>query len=223
MSFCVCSISKMCRMSRTILEPEEDRFGYANGPPPKGFSPLQRSTNSCALRPLEIVIPPRAGHFSTLRLLASLQRRNSRFALKQSSLRALRCGGRDYGDTMRHHVPIMLSCAKVSHPGSVAAAIQARCVLFNTSPPCMSAHFTPGPSRPPEPAGPFRSRRKEKKPRLDIHDHIVYIGFILRVRRPFRRRTGSRRSSKPVVGMVIAVILTFSARLCLRRGEKIGA
>jgi general secretion pathway protein K len=45
-------------------------------------------------RPLEIVIPPCAGHFSTLRLLASLQRRNSRFALKQSSLRALRCGGR---------------------------------------------------------------------------------------------------------------------------------
>jgi general secretion pathway protein K len=41
-----------------------------------------------------MVIPPRAGPFSTLRLLASLQRRNSRFALKQSSLRALRCGGR---------------------------------------------------------------------------------------------------------------------------------
>jgi len=40
MSFCVCCISKMCRMSRTILEPEEDRFGYANRPPPKGFSPL---------------------------------------------------------------------------------------------------------------------------------------------------------------------------------------
>jgi hypothetical protein len=46
------------------------------------------------LRNLEIVIPPRAGHFSTLRLLASLQRRNSRFALKQSSLLALRYGGR---------------------------------------------------------------------------------------------------------------------------------
>jgi hypothetical protein len=45
-------------------------------------------------RPLEIVIPPRAGDFSTLRLLASLQRRNSRFALKQLSLRALHCGGR---------------------------------------------------------------------------------------------------------------------------------
>jgi hypothetical protein len=43
---------------------------------------------------LEIVIPPRAGHFSTLRLLALLQRRNSRFALKQSSLQTLRCGGR---------------------------------------------------------------------------------------------------------------------------------
>ena len=43
---------------------------------------------------MKIVIPPRAGHFSTLHLLASLQRRNSRFALKQSSLRALRCGGR---------------------------------------------------------------------------------------------------------------------------------
>jgi hypothetical protein len=41
----------------------------------------------------KIVIPPRAGHFSTLRLLASLQRRNSRLALKQSSLRVLRCGG----------------------------------------------------------------------------------------------------------------------------------
>jgi hypothetical protein len=39
---------------------------------------------------LEIVIPPRAGHFSTLHRLASLQRRNSRFALKQSSLPALR-------------------------------------------------------------------------------------------------------------------------------------
>jgi len=45
-------------------------------------------------RPLEIVIPSRAGHFPTLRLLAPLQRRNSRFALKQSSLSALRCGGR---------------------------------------------------------------------------------------------------------------------------------
>ncbi|MBU0652629.1 MAG: hypothetical protein KKG96_07075, partial [Proteobacteria bacterium] len=43
---------------------------------------------------MEIVIPPRAGHFSALRFLAPLQRRNSRFALKQSSLRALRCGGR---------------------------------------------------------------------------------------------------------------------------------
>jgi hypothetical protein len=43
---------------------------------------------------LKIVIPPRAGPFSTLRLLASLQRRNSRFALKQSSLQTLRCGGR---------------------------------------------------------------------------------------------------------------------------------
>jgi hypothetical protein len=46
------------------------------------------------MRPLKIVIPPRAAHFSTLRLLASLQRRNPRFALKQSFLRALRCGGR---------------------------------------------------------------------------------------------------------------------------------
>jgi len=45
-------------------------------------------------RPLKIVIPPRAGHFSTLRLLVLLQRRNSRFALKQSSLRARSCGGR---------------------------------------------------------------------------------------------------------------------------------
>lgn len=92
-------------------------------------------------------------------------------------------------------------------------------VFFLTHPlPACRAHFTPGPSRPPEPAGPFRSRRKEKKPRLNIHDHIVYIGFILRVRRPFRRRTGSKRSSKPVVGMVIAATITFSARLCLRRG-----
>jgi hypothetical protein len=45
------------------------------------------------MRPLKIVIPPRAGHFSTLRLLASLQRRNSRFALKHSSLRALKLRG----------------------------------------------------------------------------------------------------------------------------------
>jgi hypothetical protein len=44
-------------------------------------------------RPLKIVIPPRAGHFSILRLLASLQRRNSRFALKPSSLRALKPRG----------------------------------------------------------------------------------------------------------------------------------
>jgi hypothetical protein len=43
--------------------------------------------------PLKIAIPPRAGHFSILHLLASLQRQNSRFALKQSSLRPLRCGG----------------------------------------------------------------------------------------------------------------------------------
>jgi hypothetical protein len=42
------------------------------------------------LRPLKMVIPPRAGHFSTLQLLASLQRRNSRFVLRQSSLRALK-------------------------------------------------------------------------------------------------------------------------------------
>jgi hypothetical protein len=46
------------------------------------------------MRPLKIAIPPRAGHFSTLHPLASLQRRNSRSALRQSSLRALRCGGR---------------------------------------------------------------------------------------------------------------------------------
>jgi len=105
---------------------------------------------------------------------------------------------------------------------SVAAAIQARCVLFNTSTPCMSDPFYPRPLPAPEPAGPFRSRRKEKKPRLDIHDHIVYIGFILRVRRPFRRRTGSKRSSKPVVGMVIAFTAIFSARLCLRRGGRLG-
>jgi hypothetical protein len=45
------------------------------------------------VRPLKIVIPPRAGQFSTLRFLASLQRRNSRFALKQSSLRALKLRG----------------------------------------------------------------------------------------------------------------------------------
>jgi hypothetical protein len=97
-------------------------------------------------------------------------------------------------------------------------------VFFLTHPlPACRAHFTPGPSRPPEPASPFRSRRKETKPRLNIHDPIVYICFILRVRRPFRRRTGSKRSSKPVVGMAIAVIVTFSARLCLRRGGKIGA
>ena len=97
-------------------------------------------------------------------------------------------------------------------------------VFFLTHPlPACRDHFTPGPSRPPEPAGPFRSRRKEEKPRLDIHDHIVYIGFILRVRMPFRRRTGSKRSSKPVVGMVIADTVTFSARLCLRRGGEIGA
>jgi hypothetical protein len=42
---------------------------------------------------LEIMIPPRAGHFSTLRLLALLQRRNSRFALKPSSLRTLKLRG----------------------------------------------------------------------------------------------------------------------------------
>jgi hypothetical protein len=47
-----------------------------------------------ASRLLEIVIPPHAEYFSTLHLLASLQRRNTRFALKQSSLRALHCGGR---------------------------------------------------------------------------------------------------------------------------------
>jgi hypothetical protein len=45
-------------------------------------------------RPLGIGIPPRAGYFSTLRLLTALQRQNSRFALKQLSLRALRCEGR---------------------------------------------------------------------------------------------------------------------------------
>ena len=39
-----------------------------------------------SLRALDIV--------STMHHLASLQSRNSRFALKQSSLRALRCGGR---------------------------------------------------------------------------------------------------------------------------------
>ena len=98
-----------------------------------------------------------------------------------------------------------------------------RCVLFNTSTPCMSGPFYPRPLPAPEPAGPFRSRRKEKKPRLNIHDHIVYIGFILRVRGPFRRLAGSKRSSKPVVGMVIADTVTFSARLCLRRGGEIGA
>jgi hypothetical protein len=47
----------------------------------------------CITETLEIVIPSRAGHFSTLRLLASLQRRNSRFALKPSSLRALKLRG----------------------------------------------------------------------------------------------------------------------------------
>jgi hypothetical protein len=41
-----------------------------------------------------MVIPLRAGYFPTLHLLVLLQRRNSRFALKQSSLPALRCGGR---------------------------------------------------------------------------------------------------------------------------------
>jgi hypothetical protein len=54
----------------------------------------QRRVDPAKARALKIVIPPRAGYFSTLRLLASLQRRNSRFALKQSSLRALRYGGR---------------------------------------------------------------------------------------------------------------------------------
>ena len=39
-------------------------------------------------------------------------------------------------------------------------------VFFLTQPlPACRAHFTPGPSRPPEPAGPFRGRRKEEKPR----------------------------------------------------------
>lgn len=97
-----------------------------------------------------------------------------------------------------------------------------RCVLFNTSTPCMSP-FYPRPLPAPEPAFPYRSRRKEKKPRLDIHDRIVYIGFVLRVRRPLRRRTGLKRSSKPVVGMVIAVIVAFTVRLCLHRGANIGA
>jgi hypothetical protein len=45
------------------------------------------------LRNLKIVIPAHAGHFSTLHLLAALQRRNTRFALKQSSLRALKLRG----------------------------------------------------------------------------------------------------------------------------------
>jgi hypothetical protein len=56
------------------------------------------------LRNLKIVIPPRAGLFSTLRLLAkaaktklaalrSADSSNSRFALRQSSLRALKLRG----------------------------------------------------------------------------------------------------------------------------------
>jgi len=46
------------------------------------------------LRPLKITIPPHAGDVLTLHLLASLQRRNPRFALEQTSLRPPRCGGR---------------------------------------------------------------------------------------------------------------------------------
>ena len=80
-----------------------------------------------------------------------------------------------------------------------------QCVFFLTHPlPAGRTHFTLCPSRPPEPAGPFRGRREEKKPRLSIHDPIVYIGLIPRVRWPFRRRIGSKRSSNPVGGMVIA-------------------
>jgi hypothetical protein len=55
--------------------------------------PASADHDAVIARPLEIMIPPRAGHFSTLRLLASLQRRNPRFALKQSSLRALKLRG----------------------------------------------------------------------------------------------------------------------------------
>ena len=156
MSFFVCSISRCTGCQEIFWNRKENRFGYANGPPPKGFSPLQRSTNSCA----------------SLEALPPLFRQG---------------------------------------------------VFFLTHPlPACRAHFTPGPSRPPEPAGPFRSRREEKKPHLSIHDHIVYIGLIPRVRRPFRRRIGSKRSSKPVGGMVIALIMTFSARLCLRQRGRLG-
>jgi hypothetical protein len=125
---------KMHRMSRTILEPEKDRFGYANGPPPEGFSSLHQSTNSCS-------------------------------CLKRCRL----------------------------HSGKVCS------LLTHPLPPCRT-HFTPGLSQSPEPANPFRSRRKEKKPPLDIHDHIVYIGFIFRARSRFG--VGSKRSgpqNRPLV------------------------
>ena len=46
------------------------------------------------MQPLKIIIPPHAGYFSTLRFLAALPGKNSRFALKQFSRRSLRCGGR---------------------------------------------------------------------------------------------------------------------------------
>jgi hypothetical protein len=80
-----------------LLHPEAFRSIHPWQPPMPGTRIRHSHGNGNDVpysRPLEIVIPPRAGYFSTLRLLASLQRRNSRFALKQSSLRALRCGGR---------------------------------------------------------------------------------------------------------------------------------
>ena len=47
------------------------------------------------LRNLKIVIPPRAVHFSTMIILASLPGKNSRLkALRQFSRRSLRCGVR---------------------------------------------------------------------------------------------------------------------------------
>ncbi|MBA4423253.1 MAG: hypothetical protein C0390_09170 [Syntrophus sp. (in: bacteria)] len=67
------------------------------------------------MRLLKIAIPPHAGYFSALRLLASLQRRNSRFALKQSSLRALKLWGQ--GATKN------LQCA---FPGSDFQVVQTR-------------------------------------------------------------------------------------------------
>jgi hypothetical protein len=174
MSFCICSISKMCRMSRTILEPDGNRFGYANGPPPRYMW----------------------GHL------------------------AARCP--HMYPTPHSSFTIFKSFYEFINPAALPPPFPAGCVLFNTSTPCMSGPFYPMPLPVPRTGGPIPGSKEGKEPRLSIHDHIVYIGFIPRLRDPFRRRIGSQRSSKPVVGMVIAAMLTFSARLRLRRGENWG-